>query len=447
MKTKISLSILALGLFVCAFGQKPTIELTFTAIDSGAYVQLDSINVLNQTQGGDTVLYWPDTVLVLDYQVGITEFYSVGERLQVFQNYPNPVKDQTTITLFVPEKDNVGITITDMLGRKVINTERLLDRGYHSFRYFPGEGEICFFNAFWQGTRSSIKILTPGNGSDRKSFLEYTGSKIMEPQLKSLEAIQTFSFNLGDALLYVGYAVTVEGVSGSDVIQDAPQTNEIYEFEITEGVPCSGIPSITYEGQVYHTVIIGDQCWLRENMNIGTMIPGSQDMTNDGIVEKYCYGDSLALCNILGGLYMWPEMMQYTTQEGAQGICPDGWHLPTDEEWKILEGTVDSQYGVGDPIWNTVLFRGFDAGINLQYVSGWFNGGGTNLYGFAALPGGYRGPGGGFWDFGNTGGFYSSTQHSIPDRAWWRYLAGGMGGVYRGYSMMEYGHSVRCLKD
>jgi len=52
------------------------------------------------------------------------------------------VNEQTTITLFIPEKDNVGVWITDILGRKVIHTDRVLDRGYHSFRYFPGEGEI-----------------------------------------------------------------------------------------------------------------------------------------------------------------------------------------------------------------------------------------------------------------------------------------------------------------
>jgi len=87
MKPKVLLSILALGIIVSAYGQKATLELTFTAVDNATYVQLDSIIVINQTQGGNTVLYWPDTVLVLDYQgVGITELNRAEERLQVFQN-------------------------------------------------------------------------------------------------------------------------------------------------------------------------------------------------------------------------------------------------------------------------------------------------------------------------------------------------------------------------
>jgi len=97
MKTKTLLSILALGLFLSAFSQN-TIELTFTAIDSADHEQFDSIKVMNKTQGGDTVLLYPDTVLVLDYQVGISKINTGSERFQVFQNYPNPVRDKTTIS-------------------------------------------------------------------------------------------------------------------------------------------------------------------------------------------------------------------------------------------------------------------------------------------------------------------------------------------------------------
>jgi len=264
MKTKNFLTVTALFLIISAFGQKATIDLTFTAMNNDTYVQLDSIMVKNQTQGGDTVLLWPDTVLVLDYQgVGINGLNRAGERLQVFQNYPNPVIDQTTITLFIPEKDNVVITITDMPGGKMINREMMLDRGYHTFRYLPGEGEICFFSAFWQGTGRSIKILSPGTGSGRKSYLEYTGSMMEESHTKSLGSIQSFPFDLGDSLRYIGYAITTDTIPGSDVIVDAPETNTNYEFAIIKGHRCPGTPTVTdMEGNVYYTVQIGNQCWL-----------------------------------------------------------------------------------------------------------------------------------------------------------------------------------------
>ena len=441
MKTKIFFSILALGLIASAFGQKPTLELTFTAIDSSSYVQLDSIKVMNRTQGGNTVLYWPDTVLNLFY-VGIDEFYKEGEDLHLFQNYPNPVKDQTTLTLFLPEKGKVTLVITDILARRIINTEKVLERGYHSFRFVPGSGEIFFFTAYWKATSRSIKILSPENGSGLTSSLEYTGSKITEPQFKRIEAYRNFSFSLGDELLYIGYANGLQ--SG---ILDAPEASETYTFQFATNIPCLGTPTVIYEGEVYNTIQIFSQCWLKENLNVGTMIPGSQNMSDDGVIEKYCYNNEEDSCAIYGGFYQWDEMMQYTTTQGVRGICPDGWHVPTDDEWKVLEGAVDSQYGVGDTEWDKLEFRGFDAGLNLKSTYGWLNNNnGTDLYDFTALPAGFRNYGGDFFGLGRAVVFWSSTEYSVY-HVWGHYLSHLNAGVYRYYYPKPIGNSVRCLKD
>ena len=119
------------------------------------------------------------------------------------------------------------------------------------------------------------------------------------------------------------------------------------------------------------------------------MIPGSTIQTDNGIPEKYCYDDIPDNCDKYGGLYQWDEMLQFSTKNG-QGICPDGWHISKDEEWKILEGTIDSQYGVGDSEWEkSSTTRGFDAGKTLKSTYDWeWDGNGVDSYGFAALPGG-----------------------------------------------------------
>jgi len=446
MKTKFSLSILALALVFGAFGQKPSIELTFTAIDSAAYVQLNSIKVMNRTQGGDTTLYWPDTVLVLDYQVGITEFNNAGENLQVFQNYPNPVIDQTTITLFVPEKDKVGVMISDMLGRKVINTEMVLERGHHSFRFTPGSGSLFFFTAQWRGHSSCIKILQATSNAYGINALEYIGSEASSPQLKATEDIQSFLFSLGDELLYIGYTDTLQ--SG---MLDVPEVSKTYTFQFATNIPCPGTPTVTYEGQVYNTIQIFSQCWLKENLNVGTMLSGSQSMTNNGVIEKYCYNHEPDSCTKYGGLYNRDEMMQYTMQQGVQGICPPGWHLPANEEWKVLEGAVDSQYGIGDQTWDNMGgWRGYDAGTNLKTTSGWnYGGNGTDLFDFSGLPGGLYLSSGwtGFYDVGDEGYWmlpscYSSwTLRRILDYDHPEIYANSMP-LYMGHC-----YSVRCLKD
>ena len=439
MKTKFYLSILAFGFFISAFGQKSTLELTFTAIDNADYVQLDSIKVINLTQGGDTVLYWSDTVLVLDYQVGITEIHNEGENLQVFQNYPNPVKGQTTITLYFPEKGKINMVITDILGRQVINTDRVLERGYHSFSFTPGSGEVFFFTAYWKATSSSIKILTPGS-TGRTNSLEYVGSKDTEAEFKSTKDTQDFSFSFGDELLYVGYTDTLQ--SG---MLDTPEASDTYVFQFATNIPCPGIPTVEYEGQTYNTIQICGQCWLKENLNVGTMISSYDNMVDNDTIEKYCYDNNPVNCDTFGGLYQWREVIQYTTV-GVQGICPDGWHVPTDDEWKILEGTVDSQYGIGDHEWNG-FDRGFDAGKNLKSTYGWlYNNNGTDTFGFTGLPAGfcYGGSGGFSWISWHAYIWSSSGNNTI---GYYRMLAHVFNKIRRDSSSVNGGMSVRCIKD
>ncbi len=254
---------------------------------------------------------------------------------------------------------------------------------------------------------------------------------------------------VGDELLLVGFSDDLE--SG---ILDSPAESQTYTFQFATNIPCPGMPTVQYEGQVYNTVQIGAQCWFRENLNVGTMIvsnTGGFLMTDNDIIEKYCYDNNEANCDIYGGLYEWPEAMQYVTTEGAQGICPPGWHIPTDNEFKILEGTVDSQYPVGSPVWDQTGFRGFDAGGNLKEAGliHWTtpNQGATNSSGFTGLPAGFRRVEDGSFDSpGEHGYFWSSSQYSAS-YAHLRHLYYFHHGVNRGISYQEFGNSVRCLKD
>lgn len=186
---------------------------------------------------------------------------------------------------------------------------------------------------------------------------------------------------------------------------------------------------------------------MAENLNIGTMISGTSNPSDNGIIEKYCYDNNTNNCDTYGGLYQWDEMMQYTITQGVQGICPPDWHLPTDEEWKQLEGEADSQYGYPDPVWNNNGYRGVDAGLNLKSTSGWSSGGnGSDLYGFTGLPGGSRNTNGNFNSLGDIGYFWSS-KYLYSTYAWSRVLHYDHDDVGRIVYIRECGLSVRCLKD
>jgi len=163
------------------------------------------------------------------------------------------------------------------------------------------------------------------------------------------------------------------------------------------GDPCPGFPTITdsRDGKVYNTVLIGSQCWLRENLNIGTRIDGSQVQTSNSMIEKYCYNDDPDKCETYGGLYQWNEAMQYSTIEGTQGICPDGWHIPTKVEFQILQ-----------------TFVGADGNALKAIGQGTGLGAGTNTSGFSALLAGYR------WGDENPDfmglGYYAELTFGIP---------------------------------
>lgn len=215
------------------------------------------------------------------------------------------------------------------------------------------------------------------------------------------------------------------------------------------GAPCPGLPTVSYEGKVYHTVKIGDQCWLRENLNAGTRINGTQNQEpSNSIIEKYCFNDLESNCDLYGGLYQWDEIMQASTSPGAKGICPPNWHIPTEEEWKTLEGTVDSQFPVGDPIWNTTGSRGFDAGTKLKSNSNWMgNGNGTNIFGFTAFGCGYRKTSGTFASLSSYGYFWSSTEYQSSGTVWIRNLSYDKSNVFRSNSIKQYGYSLRCIAN
>ena len=192
------------------------------------------------------------------------------------------------------------------------------------------------------------------------------------------------------------------------------------------------------DGKKYKTVLIGTQCWMAENLNIGTVIPPSANAANNGIIEKYCHGGinsdaTSGDCINKGGLYQWDEMMQYTIIEGTQGVCPAGWHIPTDAEWCILENFVDA---TTDPGCSLTGWRGTDGGTKLKT-------GGSS--GFEALLAGSQAPDGLFYDSGAYTDFWSSGESG--SNAWTRDLYPTEARVGRNPDVKLGGFSVRCLKD
>jgi len=423
-----------------AYGQD-TIELSFTAANNGQYIQMDSIYIKNLTQGDAVTMYAGDTTLVLII-TGLNDPYKkTTNNFTIFQNTPNPFGNQTSIEIYIPSKEQVTFEVSNILGARVAMLQSDLNRGFHKFIFCGGMEKfylVTFYNN--NGLRKTLKMINSGR-FDQNCRLTYSGPAEHLQNQKTANFFTGPDFTPGDELLVVGYSDSVE--SG---FTDSPESSRLYTLQFARNIACPGLDSLFYAGQWYHTIEVLGQCWMKENLNVGIMINGTQTQTKNGIIEKYCYANNENLCMLEGGLYLWDEIMQYANNEGAQGICPPGWHIPTDHEFMVLEGTADSYIAIGSPVWNSIGFRGLDAGKNLKSTSGWQgNGNGTDLYAFAVLPTGY-------W-YANSfsertvdAGLWTSSQN-ISLQPYYRGMSTSVNKIARNAYDQPLGTSVRCLKD
>ena len=452
MKTRGIILVLALGLIVSAFSQKATMELTFTAENNGQYVPLDSILIENLTQGGDTTLFAPDTVLVLDYILRIGDNEAIWENsFSVSQNYPNPFKGKTEVNLYLPEMETIKITVRDILGGELAQYENTLKRGNHSFAFYSGNEKYYLLTVTGKQTIKTIKML---NANSKTTYGEkckivynrYEGNVI---GFKSQKAVNDFIFNLGDELQYTGYANTIDGIFGSDVIADEPQTNTNYEFAIIKGLRCPGTPTITdIDGNLYNTVLLGSQCWMAENLKTTTYKTGTPipNVTGSSTTGAYVwYENNISWKGPYGALYNW-----YATVD-ADGLCPTGWDVPTNDEWTALTDFIG---GTGWPHGNELkscrqVNSPLGGNCNTSDHPRWSEHNthyGTDDYGFSGLPGGGRHYDGYFYYIGFYGYWWSSTEDSSSS-AWGRFLGYYYGFVGVSPNDKHFGFSVRCLRD
>lgn len=176
------------------------------------------------------------------------------------------------------------------------------------------------------------------------------------------------------------------------------------------------------DDQSYSTVLIGEQCWLAQNMNLGTFIYGVGDQTNNYVYEKFCYHNELVNCDVYGGLYQWGEAMQYDTNTRTQGICPTGFHIPSNAEWDTLIMGLGG-YSVAGNSLRTDGTSGFNA-----LLAGWV----FNCQKFRQL--------------GVQAYFWTSNQY-YDIYAYSRILNWNNGVVTNTYENKNDGLSVRCIKD
>lgn len=218
---------------------------------------------------------------------------------------------------------------------------------------------------------------------------------------------------------------------------------------------CLGLATVTdYDQNVYNTVQIGNQCWMRENLRSTHYADGTAIAAGTTSSTSTAYYYPLQGDFTYGYLYNWKAVMRNSSNSqsnpsGVQGICPNGWHVPSDAEWDELLNYVSSQ--------NHYLCNGDNNNVAkaLAAKTGWVSSAGTcavgnvqvsnNATGFSALPAGHN-YGGSYTNYGTAATFWSSTEAGSAN-TFDRSVDYSNAVFTRSNHPKGYGFSVRCLRD
>ena len=305
-----------------------------------------------------------------------------------------------------------------------------------------------------------------GNGVEYAGSVEtpYYDVSTMPTSKSNTRGAVTRPFDFGDVMEYTGFAAIngrMDTVTVSQPLSDSLEIIMTFENIQTDGLPCPGIPTLTdINGNVYHTVHIGSQCWMRENLRVtkfpdNTVIVQGTFTSND----PYYYDDSESDIPLAerGYLYNWSAAMHGAASSsavpsGVQGVCPAGWHLPSEAEWEVLKEYVSAQpeyacggnpsdiaKAVASEFWWYSYNGGCNPGDQRDYPN--------NDTGFSAVPAGTLGVYG-YDDAGYSAHFWSSTENSgYTSAAIYYSLDYDTTEFFWGTTVKERRASVRCISD
>lgn len=197
------------------------------------------------------------------------------------------------------------------------------------------------------------------------------------------------------------------------------------------------------DGQKYATVLIGSDCWFKQNLNYGNYVESTtlstihSQQTNNGIPEKYAQLNDSTNLGIYGGLYEQSELMNFASS--AQGLCPSGWHVSTDQEWTNLISIAGG---------NMLTSNGGNGGNRLKKIGeGFGNGAGTDNVGISLIHGGDRDGFGTFYGMGNRAIYWTSTSAGMGQAFHYTLWASNDTIERLSLGVSTTAFSCRCVKD
>ena len=417
------------------------IVLSFEATLNGTPTQLDSVLVMNLTEGGDTMIYFPENTLVLGGATALDELSAGGVRMQCL---PNPFSGATDIVLGTEQPGEMQVLVHDEMGRELASHRSVATPGQHRFRYTSSTPGLQVLSVFCDGQWRSMRMVATEGSTGGGHGLAYIGATDLNGGTKDDRSL--FQWQPGDVLRYIGYGNS-GGFVASASIDEAPTVTTTHIFPLVMGAVCIDAPTMTdIMGNVYPVVHIGDQCWMGTNLRT--------TFRRNGVpIENVTSGNFWVTINTAA----WCDYNNFPFNPPARGklynwwaaadpnICPLGWHVPTDTEWQQLETTL----GMPTDELGETGYRGGDQNVGGK-INGWLTlaQGATNESGFTGLPAGYRNLNGGEFADQNTDGYWWSATSAGGSEGWSRGIGStNPGSIGRFFSSKGFGFCVRCIQD
>jgi len=435
-----------LALFVIAItnSYSQDYQINFTA--SGESTSIDSIIVQNVTQGTSLTINGDD-ILHLSSGTGINTVKISNSNLRV---YPNPIITVGNIEFYSNNVEKGEIKIFDLSGKLVKNKVINIEKGLNTIKISGLKYGVYTVNIISSTEMFSAKIVSNSNDNNIKiSETENISNDAVKPYLKSVYSLVNMNYNTNDVLL-----ITSISGNNSTIMSLVPTQSQTFNSVFSA---CQD-----FDNNNYMVTTIGSQTWMAENLKSIHYADGTEITEITSIADWDTLTNSAAYCwfnfdisnkDIYGALYNFVTAARQDTGAGVQGVCPDGWHLPTDEEWKQLEIELGMSVSEAD----NNEYRGTNEGSKLANGS-WYTYSGALIadseFGtssFMAKPNG-----GIFKNFADPTYFYGVGEYAI----WWSSTSPNVNisSIYRAIiytdtkvrraeELNESGMGVRCVMD
>lgn len=403
----------------------------------GSSNKIDNIKVENLTQSTSITLSGTDVLHLKSSVTGITSVVEDNEKnIKVF---PNPTDGNCTLEFSLLSTSNVDIIVSDTAGKNLKESQTNLSTGSHLFKLSGFKNGIYAITVITKDYKSTAKLISNAAKNSESLQIVQVGttsngqSEIQDsPPLKSGSLETIMQYNTGDLLKFIGTSGDYK-----TVLMDVPSASKTLTFNF---IPCTDP-----DKKSYAVVKIDKQIWMAENLaylpSVSEPIYGSD---KNAIYYVYDYNGTNVTAakattnySSFGVLYNWAAAMKGAASStnnpsGVKGVCPEGWHLPSEAEWIVLEDAIGGIATAGTKLKSKTIWNANDIK--------------TDEFGFNALPGGYRYYGGTFFGNGSNASFWTATGKDTAFSLS-RSIDYNYEDIEHGENIMDCGYSIRCIKD